>query len=48
MLQPPQRFRYSFNLSERGVKLKKGYSYFFDISAVDGAEESSPTRPESN
>ncbi len=25
----------SFNLSERGVKLKKGYSYFFDISAVD-------------
>ena len=25
----------SFNLSERGVKLKKGYSYFFDISALD-------------
>ena len=25
----------SFNLSERGVKVKKGYSYFFDISAVD-------------
>jgi len=25
----------SFDLSERGVKLKKGYSYFFDISALD-------------
>ena len=25
----------SFNLSERGVKVKKGYSYFFDISAID-------------
>lgn len=25
----------SFNLSERGVKLKKGYSYFFDVTALD-------------
>ncbi|HMH18098.1 MAG TPA: carboxypeptidase-like regulatory domain-containing protein [Burkholderiales bacterium] len=25
----------SFNLSERGTMLKKGYSYFFDITALD-------------